>query len=126
MHHTQKLVLLPLEDWEKIKDKHMKEVKQVTVPLQKVVKVQTPSFQKGMGKILKKNQVEKKLKWMIECLTPEKSNKAQTLLRCVEKDNNMTWNDDGEFKYKGKVIQNSDIKKLIIHTLWNNNKTDIK
>lgn len=131
MHHTQKLVLLPLEDWEKIKDKHMKEVKQVTVPLQKVVKspvvkVQTPSFQKGTGKILKKNQVEKKLKWMIECLTPEKSNKAQTLLRYIEKDNNMTWNDDGEFEYKGKVIQNSDIKKLIIHTLWNNNKTDIK
>ena len=108
MHHTQKLVLLPLEDWEKIKDKHKKEVKQVTVPLQKVVKspvvkVQTP-FQKGMGKFLKKNQVEKKLKQMIECLTPEKSNKAQTLLRYIEKDNNMTWNDDGEFEYKGKVI----------------------
>lgn len=63
---------------------------------------------------------------MIECLTPEKSNKAQTLLRYIEKDNNMTWNDDGEFEYKGKVIWNSDIKKLIIHTLWNNNKTDIK
>ena len=40
---------------------------------------------------------------MIECLTPEKSNKAQTL-RYIEKDNNMTWNDDGEFEYKGKVI----------------------
>ena len=68
----------------------MKEVKQVTVPLQKVVKspvvkVQTPSFQKGMGKFLKKNQLEKKFKQMIECLTPEKSNKAQTLLRYIEK-----------------------------------------
>ena len=39
MYHTQKLVLLPLEDWEKIKDKHMKEVKQVTVPLQKVSEI---------------------------------------------------------------------------------------
>ena len=55
----------------------MKEVKHLTVALQKVVKSpvvkeQTPSFQKGAGKILKKNQVEKKLRWMIECLTPEK------------------------------------------------------
>ena len=33
---------------------------------------------------------------------------------------------DGEFEYKGKVTGNADIKKLIIHTLWNNNKTDIK
>ena len=40
----------------------------------------------------------------MECLTPEKSNKAQTLLRYIQKDNNMTWNDDGEFEYKGKVI----------------------
>ena len=63
---------------------------------------------------------------MIEYLSPEKSNKAQTLLRYIGKDNNMTWNDDGEFEYKVKVIQNSDIKKLIIHTLWNNNNTDIK
>ena len=38
----------------------------------------------------------------------------------------MTWNDDGQFGYKGKVIQNSDIEKLITHTLWNNNKTDLK
>ena len=60
--------------------------------------------------------MEKKLKWMIEYLSPEKSNKAQTLLRYIGKDNNMTWNDDGGFEYKGKVIQNSDIEKLIIHS----------
>ena len=63
---------------------------------------------------------------MIEHLSPEKSNKAQTLLRYIGKDNNMIWNDGGECEYKGKVIWNSDIEKLITHSLWNDNKTDIK
>ena len=48
MHHTQGSTFTSRR-LGKIKDKHMKEVKQVTVPLQKVVKspvvkVQTPSF----------------------------------------------------------------------------------
>ena len=41
LNDVQKLVLIPLEEWEKIKDKNMKEMKQIVVSLPAQEKVNT-------------------------------------------------------------------------------------
>ena len=70
----KKLVLVPIEEWDKIKQKDLplKQVMVNTLP-QKVATSQqvkvTP--QQGLGKIHVKNPVEKKLKEMILSLSPK-------------------------------------------------------
>ena len=73
MKYAQKLVLVPIEEWDKVKQKDLP-LKQVTVNTipQKVATFQ----QQGLGKIPVKNLVEKKLKDMILCLTPKRRTKA--------------------------------------------------
>ena len=56
LNHVRKLVLIPLEEWEKIKDKNMKEMKQVVVSLPAQEKVNTSP----MSPTVKKSQSGKR------------------------------------------------------------------
>ena len=125
MKFAQKLVLVPQEEWEKIKSKDV-QVKQVSVnaPLQKVVKsqlvkTQTLTSQKGSGKIqLKKKTIEENLTLFINCFPLSKSDRILTILRYMKDNKDINWTVDGNLKYKGKVIQHSSIVKLLHHTIW--------
>ena len=64
LNHVRKLVLIPLEEWEKIKDKNMKEMKQVVVSLPAQEKVNTSPMsptvkksQSGRGNIYQTQKV---------------------------------------------------------------------
>ena len=125
MKYAQKLVLVPQEEWEKIKSKDI-QVKQVSVnvPLQKVVKsqlvkTQTLTSQKESGKIQpKKNTVEEKLMLFINCLPLSKSDRIFTTLRYMKDNKDISWTVDGILKCKAKVIQHSSTVKLLCHTIW--------
>lgn len=126
MKYVQKLVLVPIEKWEKIGDKDP--VKQVIVKAvhQKsptvhrkntILPVEKVKNQKGSGKMksLKTSQ-------MFHFLSPKKRIKANNLAYYLEKDDSVKWNDDGELIYNGKFIPDSNIIQLINHAL-NNNKS---
>ena len=130
LNHVRKLVLIPLEEWEKIKDKNMKEMKQVVVslPVQKKVntslmnrKMKKKEHQdqkgkgKGKGKIHKNQKVS--VKEMLKSFTPLKKNRALSLLRYIEKSRNINWNSRFELKIEDKVVPKSNIKKLIEHAI---------
>ena len=126
LNHVRKLVLIPLEEWEKIKDKNMKEMKQVVVSLPVQKKVNTSLMnrkmkkkehqdQKGKGKIHWNQKVS--VKEMLKSFTPLKKNRALSLLRYIEKSKNINWNSRFELKIEDKVVPKSNIKKLIEHAI---------
>lgn len=49
----------------------------------------------------------------------KKRNKGTSLLRHLENNKNISWNEIGEIIYKGKKIPNSDILTLINHAIYN-------
>ena len=130
MNHVQKLVLVPLEKWEKVKEKDMnfKEVT-VQVPTQKVMKlevqnqVDSPVIVKKIQHSLKKKKNQLglgKKKSQIFLYHPvKKRSKGTSLLRHLENNKNISWNEIGEIIYKGKKIPNSDILTLINHAIHN-------
>ena len=85
MKHVQKLVLVPIEEWEKVKVKDMN-LKEVQVPHQKVMsqevqkEVKSPvvvrKIQKGMGEKKKKSMKSQ----IFLYLSPKKRSKGLSLL----------------------------------------------
>ena len=137
MRHVNKLVLVPLEEWEKVKGKNKDDMyQQVTVsppalpnqtPQQNLNKVD-PSMvtnlntrmksQKGMGKLNLKMKLENKLR----ALSPSKRERALSLLRYINNSKVISWNDKWSLVYNGKVLHNSNIQKLISHAVQNSNE----
>ena len=130
LNHVQKLVLIPLEEWEKIRDKNMREIKQVAVSLpvpkkvnislmnQKMnqkMKEKKDQDQKGGGKTHQNQKVS--MKKMLENLSPLKKNRALSLLRYIKKSKIISWNSQFELKLKDKVVPKSNIYMLINHAV---------
>lgn len=126
LNRVRKLVLIPLEEWEKIKDKNMKEMKQVvvTLPVQKKVntslmnqemKEKKHQNQKGKGKTEQKVS----MKDMLKSLTPSKKNRALSLLRYIKKSKIINWNSKFELKIEDKLVPKSNMYILIKHAIGN-------
>ena len=116
----QKLALVPLEQWEKIKDPKI-QVKEVTMSqaAQKVV-----NFNPQKKNNLQMNQIVQKKKKKKEeeekiILTTYKNlkqeSRAMSLMRYIKRNEDIVKSKNGEFQYKNKIIPNSSIKKLIFH-----------
>ena len=137
MKHVQKFVLVPIEKWEKVKEKDMN-LKEVTfqVPTQKVMNqeiqkkedftVESPVdspviLKKIQDNLSKKKQIGLgKKKSQIFLYHPvKKRRKGTSLLRHLENTKNISWNERGEIIYKGKNIPKSDILTLINHAIHN-------
>ena len=123
----QKIALVPLKQWEKIKGPKI-QVKEVTVSqaAQKVVnfnpqKKNLQMNQKGKGKIVQKKEKKKKKEEEKEkiILTNYKNikqeSRAMSLMRYIKRNEDIVKSKNGEFQYKNKVIPNSSIQKLISH-----------
>ena len=129
MKHVKKLVLVPIEEWEKVKVKDMN-LKEVQVPHQKVMSqdvqkevkssVVVRKVQKGMGEKKKKSMKSQ----IFLYLSPKKRSKGLLLLRHLENNENLQWNKKGEIIYKGKLIQYSNILTLINHTIHDNDTSE--
>ena len=134
MKHIQKLVLVPIEKWEKIKGNNnnkdpAKEVSVKAPPLKNQLlhrKVIHPvntlkvKNQEGKGKVSKSITPR-----MFLYLSPKKRSKGSLLLHYLENSEDMKWNKDGELIYKGKVIPNSNIMELITHAVQNDKSQPI-
>ena len=130
MKHVQKLVLVPIDEWEKVKVKDMN-LKEVQVPHQKVInpevqkEVKSPvvvrKIQKGMGEKKKKSMKSQ----IFLYLSPKKRNEGLSLLRHLENNENFSWNKKGEIIYKSKLIPNSNILTLINHTIHDDSSEPI-
>lgn len=133
MKHIQKFVLVPVEKWEKVKEKDMnlKEVS-VQLPAQKVMNqeiqkeedfpVNSPVIVKKIQEsVSKKEQIGMgKKKSQIFLYHPlKKRSKGTSLLRHLENNKDISWNEKGEIIYKGKKIPKSDILTLINHAIHN-------
>ena len=137
MKHVQKFVLVPIEKWEKVKEKDMN-LKEVTVqvPTQKVMNqeiqkkedftVESPVDSPVILKKIQDNLSKKKQiglgrkKSQIFLYHPvKKRSKGTSLLRNLENNKNISWNKRGEIIYKGKKIPKSDILTLINHAIHN-------
>ena len=132
MRYVQKLVLVPLEEWEKIKNKSIKEVKEVVVSQALPAKMNTltQKVQQGAGKevpkvsntqktVIKKTKKLTKLDQMIRSLSPAKRGRAYSLVRYIKKNDDISWNEKGEFQYKKRVIPHSNMSRLIYHAIRN-------
>ena len=122
MKNIQKLVLVPIEKWEKITDKDA--VKEITVkkvhqtnlspstnilPPVKIVK-----NQKSLGK-----STTSKTTKMFPFLSLKNRHKASNLFHYLDRKKIIKWNNNGEIVYKGHVIKNSNIIQLIKHAIQN-------
>ena len=57
-------------------------------------------------------------------ITQKVQSKSLSLLRYIFRNYNMKWEPNGTFKYKNKIIPNSNILHLILHALLNNVKAE--
>ena len=130
MKYVQKLVLVPVERWEKIgdnipvKEVLVKSVPQTNVsphPQKKKKKKKTHTSQ--MKRV--KNQeglgpgVFQKETQMFHFLIPEKRVKALKLFKYLLNNKIFELNEDGEIIQKGKTIHGSNIVELITHAVQN-------
>ena len=117
MKNIQKLVLVPIEKWEKLGIKEpVKEVSVKTVPLK------DQAFQKKAISQVKNQQGQGMLKKMMiprkfhqSSLT--KSKKGLELLKLLRKNDNIKLNKKGEICYKGKLLKRSNVYELINHAI---------
>ena len=117
MKNIQKLVLVPIEKWEKLGIKEpLKEVSVKTVPLK------DQAFQKKAISQVKNQQGQGMLKKMMipqkfhqSSLT--KSKKGLELLKLLRKNDNIKLNKKGEICYKGKLLKRSNVYELINHAI---------
>ena len=126
MKYIQKLVLVPIEKWEKIKGKDIDPVKEVTV---KAAPQKSQAFQRKVihpVNTLKVNNQEgtgKAKKAMTSrmflYLSPKKRNKGNLLLHYLENSEDIKWNKNGELIYRGKIIPDSNVIELITHAIEN-------
>ena len=120
MKNIQKLVLVPIEKWEKLGLKEpVKEILVKTVPLK------DQSFQKKPISQVKNQQgqgIQKKI--MIPQKFPQlsliKKNKGLKLLKLLRKNDNIKFNKMGEICYKGKLLKRSNVYDLINHAIHTN------
>ena len=120
MKNIQKLVLVPIEKWEKLELKEtVKEVSVKTVPLK------DQSFQKKPISHVKNQQgqgIQKNM--MIPQKFPQlsliKKNKGLELLKLLRKNDNIKFNKKGEICYKGKLLKRSNVYDLINHAIHTN------
>lgn len=63
-----------------------------------------------------------RIKKILKHISPENKNTAYLLLQHISDYNILKWRDNGEIKYKGKIIPKSNIISLLKHVM---NKTDI-
>ena len=128
MKHVQKLVLVPVERWEKIGDNiPVKEITVKSVPQNNIShqknqirQVKRVKNQKGLGKTLHLKQT-----WIFHFLTPEKRKKAMKLFEYLIRYKFFPLNSDGEIIQNGKNIHDSNILELIAHTVQNDSSTPI-
>ena len=117
MKNIQKLVLVPIEKWEKLGIKEpVKEVSVKTVPLK------DQAFQKKAISQVKNQQGQGMLKKMMipqkfhqSSLT--KSKKGLELLKLLRKNDNIKLNKKGEICYKGKLLKRSNVYELTNHAI---------
>ena len=117
MKNIQKLVLVPIEKWEKLGIKEpVKEVSVKTVPLK------DQAFQKKAISQVKNQQGQGMLKKMMipqkfhqSSLT--KSKKGLELLKLLRKNDNIKLNKKGEICYKGNLLKRSNVYELINHAI---------
>ena len=121
MKYVQKLVLIPVERWEKIGDNiPVKEVLVKSVSQTNVSQVPHTSQMKRV-----KNQeglgagVFQKETLMFHVLIPEKRVKALKLFKYLLNNIIFELNEDGEIIQKGKTIHGSNIVELITHAVQN-------
>ena len=117
MKNVQKLVLVPIEKWEKLGIKEsVKEVLVKTVPLkdQSIQKkaISRVKNQQGQG-ISKKMMIPQKF----HQLSLTKSKKGLELLKILKKNANIKMNKKGEICYKGKLLKKSNVYELINHAI---------
>ena len=126
MKYVQKLVLVPIERWEKIGDNiPVKEVTVKTVPQKNTsplknqihpvesVKVKVKN-QKGLGK-----NILPKTSQMFHFLNREKRNQAVRLFHYLLKHNIFSLNSDGEIIRNGETLHDSNLIELISHAVQN-------
>ena len=131
MKNVQKLVLVPIEKWEKLgqKNEPVKEVLVKTVPLpnqlpqmKAQVKNHLPQMkvrgknQLGQGTVTTSSNHQ-----IFHRSSLKKKNKRLSLLYYLKKNRNIKWNKKGEIVYKGKLFPESNIKHLVNHAIHNNN-----
>ena len=125
MKNIQKLVLVPIEKWEKLGIKEpVKEVSVKTVPLkdQSIQKkaIYQVKNQQGQG-ISKKMIIPQKS----HQLSLTKSEKGLELLKILRKNVNIKINKKGEICYKGKLFKKSNVYELINHAIHTNKNPPI-
>ena len=130
MKNIYKLVLVPIERWEKkgdkipVKEVVLKSVPQMNVSHQKnhisqVKKVKLKN-QQGWGKFRHLKQSP-----MFHFLTPEKRKKASKLFQYLMKTKIFSLNKDGEIIQNGKTLYESNIVELISHAVENGSSNPI-
>ena len=133
MKIVQKLVLVPIEKWEKLgqKNKPVKEVLVKTVPLQNhlpQMKVQVEN-QLPQMKVQGKNQLGQGIvttsldHQIFPYMSLKKRNKSLSLLYYLRKNKDIKWNKKGEILYKGKILPETNINHLIKHAMQNDKST---
>ena len=124
MKHLQKLVLIPIERWEKIGDKIP--VKEVSVP-----QMNTHHMKKHQSSQIKKVKIQQglgktptlKQSPMFHFLAQEKRKKASDLFKFLNKFKIFSLNRDGEIIQNGKTIYDSNILQLITHAVQNDSSS---
>ena len=124
-----KLVLLPITEWEKVKQHlpHRNILNTVEVDQMPIVKQETVEKNSGnkMEEEKKKKTVylkvmEKKKRntiTMINKLPKKYRAKAFSLFRYILRNYNISWDNKETFKYKNKIIPKSNIFHLVTHAL---------
>ena len=129
MKHVQKLVLVPIERWEKIGDKiPVKEVSVKTVPQMNThhtkkkkhqsSQIKRVKIQQGLGKTPTLKQSR-----MFHFLAQEPRKKASKLFQFLMKYNIFSLNHNGEIVQNGKTIHDSNILELITHAVQNDSSS---
>ena len=113
----QKLILVPIEKWEKLGIKEP--VKEVSV---KTVHLKDQSFQKKAISQVRNQQGQGMSKKMMipqkyHQLSLTKSEKGLELLKLLRRNDNIKLNKKGEICYKGKLLKRSNIYELINHAI---------
>lgn len=122
MNYMQKLVLVPIEEWEKVKDKNSKSTHQILTVKhpQTIVNhfIQSPPQKKVQNPPQKKTQKQDvKLIKSINKLPSRYKDRGLSLLRYMKRNDDIKWNEKGEFQYQNKTIPKSDIFSLIKHAI---------
>ena len=127
-----KLVLIAIEEWEKVK-KHLP-AKNIlnTVEVDQARQMKKEEIVQDNG--TKQMEVKRKKKHYLKVMDRKKKNaisiinhlpkkycsKAFSLFRYILKNYNISWDNKGTFKYKNKIVPNSNILHLVTHALLKN------